>query len=133
MKRTPIVRVAFMLLAAGTLSFVNTAASMWHLHLTDSFPKADAMLTAAPDSVRLWFNEGPELALAAIGLEGEHGAVELSAVQTTDDSKSIKAAVLGDVVPGMYRVTWRAAGDDGHAVRGSFEFMVHAHLSSERN
>ncbi len=42
-------------------------------------------------------------------------------------------AYMGDVHPGEYRVTWRAAGEDGHAVRGSFDFMVHAHSAAERN
>lgn len=124
---------ALLLAGAVVLGLSTTAATGWHLHLSDSFPKTDAMLTEAPDSVRLWFNEEPELALAAISLDGEHGAVEMSEVRKTDDSKSIKAEVLGEVVPGEYRVTWRAAGDDGHVVRGSFDFMVHAHVGSERN
>jgi methionine-rich copper-binding protein CopC len=133
MKRESILGKALVLSSAVALVVFTTAASLWHLHLTDSFPKTDAMLTEAPDSVRLWFNEEPELALAAISLDGEHGAVEMSEVRETDDSKSIKAEVLGEVVPGEYRVSWRAAGEDGHAVRGSFDFMVHAHSSPERN
>ena len=124
---------ALLLAGAVVLGLSTTAATVWHLHLTDSFPKTDAMLTAAPDSVRLWFNEEPELALAAISLEGEHGAVELGAVQKTSDSKSIRAEVLGEMGPGDYRVRWRAAGADGHAVRDSFDFMVHAHSATERN
>jgi methionine-rich copper-binding protein CopC len=133
MTKNLILGKALVLSGAVALVLFTTAATMWHLHLTDSFPKTNAMLTEAPDSVRLWFNEEPELALAVISLEGEHGTVEMGAAQKTSDSKSIKAAVLGDVQPGEYRVRWRAAGEDGHAVRDSFDFMVHAHSAAERN
>jgi hypothetical protein len=53
-------------------------------------PQADAVLSKAPDSIRLWFNQAPELALAAISLEGEDGIIDVGSVLETDDAKSIK-------------------------------------------
>jgi methionine-rich copper-binding protein CopC len=95
-----------------------------HLHLEASYPAADDALSAAPDTVRLWFNEEPELSLAAIGIESAQGQVEVGDVEATDDPKSVRARVVSMLAPGEYRVTWRAAGSDGHVVRGSYAFSV---------
>jgi len=122
-------RTSFLLTAAVALVFVSTAALVWHLELTDSFPKADQKLAESPDSILLWFSQAPDLALAAIDIEGENGAVEMGKPQATSDPKSIKALVLGVLEPGAYRVNWRAAGSDGHAMRGGYDFEVRASMS----
>jgi methionine-rich copper-binding protein CopC len=74
--------------ALSALILASTAASRFHLSLTKSFPTADQVLTEAPDTIRLWFNQEPEMALAAIGLEGPDGKVEMGKAETTDDPKS---------------------------------------------
>ncbi len=112
--------------ATAILPLVALTAAMTtaHLRLTASFPAADQVLSAAPDTVRLWFSETPERSLAAIRLEGAQGDIEMGDVEGTDDPNSIKAQVLGELLPGEHRVSWRAAGNDGHAVRGSYLFHV---------
>ena len=117
------VRSAIAVLALGLVVSSTMAASL-HLRLTKSFPAADQVLPAAPDTVRLWFNEEPELPLAAIGIEGANGKIDVAKVEKTDDARSFKARVLGDLSSGTYRVTWRAAGSDGHAIRGRYDFEV---------
>jgi methionine-rich copper-binding protein CopC len=42
------------------------------------------------------------------------------------DDKSLMATVPGPLADGAYTVTWRSAGDDGHAMRGDFAFTVRA-------
>ena len=44
--------------------------------------------------------------------------------EKTDDPTSFKARVLGDLPAGTYRITWRTAGEDGHAIRGRYDFEV---------
>ena len=112
--------------ATGLLALVAFTAAMTaaHLRLMDSYPAADEVLSTAPDTVRLWFSEVPERSLSAIGIEGALGDIEMGDVEATDDSKSIKAQVVGKLPSGEYRITWRAAGDDGHVVRGSYQFTV---------
>jgi methionine-rich copper-binding protein CopC len=110
----------------ATLAVVATSAAAMslHLRLTKSYPSADQVLTTAPDTVRLWFSEEPELALAAIGIEGANGKVEVAKVEKTDDPTSFKARVVGDLAAGSYRVTWRTSGSDGHAIRGRYDFEL---------
>jgi copper transport protein len=115
-------------IAVGVLGLVasSTVAASLHLRLTKSSPQQDQVLVAAPDSVRLWFSEEPEFALSAIGIEGANGKIDVAKVEKTDDATSFKAQVLGDLPPGKYRVTWRTAGSDGHAIRGRYDFEVRA-------
>ena len=113
--------------AAGVfvaMALVATTAATWHLSLEKSFPAADARLTTAPDSVRLWFSEKPELALAAIRVRGEGVDVEMGKVAATDEPTSVKAEIRTALPPGDYTVAWRAAGRDGHPIRGQYEFAV---------
>jgi methionine-rich copper-binding protein CopC len=44
--------------------------------------------------------------------------------EKTDDPQSFKAKVMEHLDPGSYRVVWRAAGSDGHAIRGRYDFEV---------
>lgn len=131
MSPSRVVRPLSIAIAFSTFIFVSVAASAWHLDLTASYPQADQVLAESPDTVRLWFTQVPELALAGISLEGEGGKVEMGKVQKTDDAKSFKADVLEQLQPGSYRVVWRAAGSDGHAIRGRYDFEVRAGTGSE--
>jgi methionine-rich copper-binding protein CopC len=102
------------------------AASYWHLDLLDSFPKADQVLTESPDTLRFWFNQEPDLPLAAASIDGPTGRVKVGEAQPTDDPKSFKVDVLERLDPGSYKVVWRAAGSDGHAIRGRLNFEIRA-------
>jgi methionine-rich copper-binding protein CopC len=52
--------------------------------------------------------------------------------QATDDPKSFKAEVLEQIEAGSYQVIWRAAGSDGHAIRGRYGFEVRSVAGSEQ-
>jgi len=119
--RTLSITVAF-----SSLIVASAASSVWHIALTASYPQSDQVLSESPDTIRLWFNEEPELVLAGISLEGENGKVETGKARETDDPKSLKTDVLEKLPPGSYRVAWRAAGSDGHVIRGRYNFEVRA-------
>ena len=120
---TPSRTLRFAVALSGLL-LANEAAGARHLYLTKSYPSADQVLQQPPDTIRLWFNEEPELALAAVGLEGPSGTVEIGKPRHTDDAKSFQATISGGLEAGSYRVTWRAAGGDGHAIRGRYDFEL---------
>ncbi len=107
------------IVAVGTLM----AAATLHLALVDSFPKKDATLTESPDQIRLQFNEQPRLPLSRVGLEGPDGAVEVGDIVGTEE-KSFMAEVLEILEPGVYTVSWRTAGNDGHVRRGRYRFTL---------
>ena len=118
-----------MVLSVLLLGSGAAGAGARHLHLTKSFPAADQILQQPPDTVRLWFSEEPELALAAVGLEGPGGKVDMGKPEPTSDPKSFKAMLIGQLEAGSYRITWRAAGADGHAIRGRYDFELRVDAS----
>lgn len=110
-------------IAAAALVAVPASAA-FHNKLEKSVPAADATV-ASPKEVRLWFTEKVEARFSSISLtKPDSSKVELGKAHATDDAKSIAADVPATLAPGSYTVTWRTAGDDGHAVRGRFAFTV---------
>lgn len=97
-----------------------------HPALVRSVPAKDATLVAAPAELRLTFNEAVELALTSVTLEDSHGtAVPIGKLARSADSTRVVIAVIATTLSnGRYTVKWRAAGKDGHAVRGQYSFVV---------
>ena len=113
---------ALLLSAAGVAAGSEAAAS--HLRLTKSAPAKDAALTAPAEEIRLWFSMPPELAVSRIRMTTAEGeSVELAEV-TRGEENSLVAAVVGDMMPGSYEVSWLTSSGDGHPIRGSFAFTL---------
>ena len=107
----------------GALLVLGTA--MVHNHLVKSTPTAGTTLSASPKEVRLWFNERPTIAFTSVTLLRADSTkiVTIKAV-ATDDSLSVAAPLPTPLAPGSYLVTWRTAGTDGHAIRGTYGFSI---------
>ena len=74
---------------------------------------------------QVWFNQQPSPRISRLGLRGPDGRdVELGKVEVHSEDRSISAAVPAALPPGTYEATWRAAGDDGHVMRGAFTFTI---------
>jgi methionine-rich copper-binding protein CopC len=94
-----------------------------HDELAGSTPAADAILTTAPTSVTLSFEEAPlsaGLAVAVTGPQGGRVTAGSPAVSGTD--------VVTPLAPlsanGDYTVAWRVVAADGHPVTGTFRFRL---------
>jgi methionine-rich copper-binding protein CopC len=112
-------------LAAAVFSLVAWRAP-FHLHLIRSTPQANAIVESAPDSIRLWFSQPPELELTTVKVTGPGTtSVPLSALASRD-SAAVVARVKGAMPSGAYTVTWRTMARDGHIARGSYSFTVAA-------
>ena len=98
----------------------------FHLHLVKSTPAANATIAAAPDSLRLWFSQAPELKLTTVKLTGPGATPVALTSLAKGDSGLVLAAVKGRMAPGPYTVAWRTMSKDGHVVRGTFAFRVGA-------
>ena len=105
------------------LVFVAVATAMAHLAVTKTMPEADATLTESPEQLQVWFTQDPDPAISKLTLQGSGGEVALGETVVADE-KSLVAAVPTDLAPGSYTVSWRSAGDDGHARRGDFVFTL---------
>lgn len=118
-------RLRSLLLAAGLAALVALPAVAWHNHLTKSTPAENEELTESPKVLRLWFAEKVEPRFSSVVLmKADSSRVEIGKPKATDDPKSFSADVPGTLAPGTYLIRWRTAGDDGHAVRGTFKFSV---------
>ncbi|HEU5217142.1 MAG TPA: copper resistance CopC family protein [Gemmatimonadales bacterium] len=108
----------------GAVMLLGTAA-MFHNHLVKSSPAAGESLPASPAEVRLWFNEPPEIPFTSVTLLTADSTkiVTIKAVKT-DDSMAVAAPLAAPLKPGAYLITWRTAGSDGHAIRGTYGFSI---------
>src|SRR5262245_24692635 len=114
----PILIAALMAGSAGS-------AAAWHNHLTKSAPGSDEQVAKAPGSIRLWFAEKPVEKFTSITLQkADSSKVTIGKTHGTDDPLSVAADISQPLATGKYTVTWRTAGDDGHAIRGKYSFSV---------
>jgi len=118
-RRTIAVAVAI----AGT-ALLPAAPVFAHASLQDSDPAANSVLTEAPTSVSLDFDEEVEPSLSAINLYGADGAeIEVGDTVTGADGSIVKVD-LPTLDDGLYAVVWQVTSDDGHVVDGAFSFQV---------
>lgn len=113
--------IRFVLLSG--VMFALPAVVGAHTKLEKSIPANGAVLTAAPPSVELVFNEAPDVKLTKIEITGPSGKLELGPVHSMA-KKSVMATINGKMADGPYHVAWQTAGDDGHVVKGEISFTV---------
>ncbi len=108
----------------GALVALGTAA-MFHNHLIKSSPASGESLKISPAEVRLWFNEPPEIPFTSVTLLTADSTkiVTIKAVKTPD-SMAVAAPLPTPLKAGSYLITWRTAGSDGHAIRGTYGFSI---------
>ena len=120
----PVRRAAPVVTAAVTVLALAAWSAPFHLHLVKSAPGANATVRAAPDSIRLWFSQAPELKLTSVKVTGPGTATVALAPLARRDSAVVVAPVKGKMGAGAYTVAWRTMSKDGHVVRGTFGFTV---------
>lgn len=113
-------------LIAITVSVLALTAwrAPFHLHLLRSVPPANATITVAPDSIRLWFSQAPELKVTTVKVTGPASADVPLAPLARGDSTLVVAPVKAKMAAGAYTVVWRTMARDGHVARGSFAFTI---------
>ncbi len=99
-----------------------------HLKLLKSSPTADAVLTTAPDAVRLWLSEPADVPATKISITSTAGAAIATAAVMSGNEKDapLVALITKPLAKGSYKVTWKAMSKDGHVVKGTFGFSVAA-------
>lgn len=116
------------LAALYTLLVLITVPLWAHQALIRSEPAAAAELNVSPRFLRLDFREPVALAFTRVTLVGPDGVPSpLGALRIEGDSAlTAVVPVPGTLPAGRYRVGWRTTGADGHAVSGTYEFIVAA-------
>lgn len=120
----PAVVLALLLWFSPLLAGVAAA----HALLVRSDPPANAVLTAPPGEVRLWFSEAvtPGLSTAVVVDPGNHEVDNHDAHVNPGNPQEIDVT-LPPLKPGQYVVAWvTVSAADGHRVGGSFIFAIAA-------
>ena len=116
-------KLTFALFVAAT---TFTSAAYAHSHFESSEPKAGAVLAAAPDSVKITFEEAlrPKESTIAV-LNSKKTEVNTEAATVSEDGKTL-SETLPTLTSGTYTVKWKAVCmcTDHHATSGSYKFSV---------
>jgi len=104
------------------------AAPAFHFALVKSAPADKATVTHVSE-VELWFTEPPSEGTVSIRVIDAAGEAVPTAdpAQDPEDEKAFGVTIPQGLPAGGYSVSWRGMGDDGHVVRGSFDFSVAGH------
>src|SRR5512136_1943587 len=95
-----------------------------HAALVRSVPGSRSVLTQAPQSIDLCFNEAVEVKFSSVTLEDAKGTtVLLGELQAGSDPKCIKAPIR-TIGSGVFTVHYRVLSHEGHVVEYGYQFSV---------
>lgn len=119
-------RRVVLLLVVCTLATVGLAGrALAHTTLIGSDPADGAVLTAAPTTVTLTFDDPPADFEPVLTVTGPDGVTYQSGSPTVDGTR-LSNAVNALPVAGTYTVAYRVVSDDGHPVEGTLSFTLAA-------
>ena len=107
-----------------TATLVACGSAIPHSPMLDSEPEAGAVLTRAPRTLRLYFEDLPDVDRSALRLVGPNGEHQLRGMHTmaADD---LMIEILDPLTPGDYTVEWTTVIADNPTVySGTFDFTV---------
>ena len=124
LNRRKALRGSLFLVVAVALGMPATSA-LAHSMLVKAEPARRAVLTKAPNQVRLWFNEKIEGDYASLVVldDKKQSITDVKPTLASDDPKSI-ILPLPELLPGKYSIKFRVLSVDGHVVESSFDFTV---------
>ncbi len=96
-----------------------------HAVLVATTPSNGALLTEAPEEVRLEFNEPVEIALGAVRVfDSSARRIDSGKVTHPEGNPNAVAVKLSPSGAGTYLVAWRVVSSDSHPVSGAFTYSV---------
>ena len=114
-------------LGAALLSGISVTAVAAHVELITSSPAAGANLPTAPTEVTISFDDelDPDLSSFTVA---DASSVEVGAgeVDLAVADRNVMTGPVTITQPGVYTVTYRVAGVDGHQLEGTFSFGYQA-------
>lgn len=94
-----------------------------HGMMDHTYPKDGAMMMEPTDRVEVKFEMPMNLVnMKLIDAEGKPVSIDFK--RSKDVGTHFKV-MTPNLAPGDYKVHWKAMGDDGHMMKGSFGFMQH--------
>lgn len=126
-----VVRLAALVAAALVLLVAPPGdAAGAHAYLTDTVPTAGTALAGSPTEVVLTYDGPVTPAGNALTVIDEAGNERRLDAEEGRDAGQIRAAMGGELGPGVHRVVWRVLPADGHVLEGDFTFTMTTDASS---
>ncbi|AOJ73231.1 MULTISPECIES: copper homeostasis periplasmic binding protein CopC [Burkholderia] len=119
-------RLRFAAIAAAVISAAAApAVALAHGKLESAVPAAGSTVDAAPDALRLTFNESLESTFSTVKVADANGA-PVAAEKARVDAANPRVLTLAvpKLAPGAYTVQWTVMTADAHKTKGSYVFKV---------
>jgi methionine-rich copper-binding protein CopC len=123
-------RGALVILSIALLFMLAPKAEA-HARLVKSIPAKDAVLSAAPGQLELWFNELLEDGFNTIDVfpkaeltADKRSNLTQGKVEVDPKDRTHLTVKLGTLPPGDYVVEWRVLSRDGHSAPGRITFSI---------
>ncbi len=109
---------------AAALAVAVASPALAHTRLVSSTPAANAKVSA-PRTITLTFNERlvPSFSKFELSMPA-HGMAVPVETAVSRDGKHIVGTLDAPLMKGAYRISWTAAGADGHKMTGTLDFQV---------
>ena len=111
---------------AAVVTLLSAGAAQAHAQLVSANPSPNCTVSSAPGVYVLTFNERVLPRFVTLEVTGPNGnALHVADVTVDPENPArVRAPVHGGGQPGVYRVSWTAAGPDMHRMNGSYTFTV---------
>jgi len=116
--------VVFATLVACSFLALGARQSLAHAVIESTEPAANSVVSKAPNSVSLNFDEPVDTALGWMRVFDSDGERVVTAKLGRGDGDDWVRVAMPELEDGGYLVVWRVMSADGHAVEGAFGFQI---------
>ena len=110
----------------------GAATARAHAGVVTITPANGSILTSAPATVGIVFNEGVETAANRVQLLDRNGKAVAATFALSDDRSSITLTPAKKLPRGLYALRWSVISADGHVVTGASTFAVNTRGTAGR-
>ncbi|ETX11010.1 copper resistance protein C [Marinomonas ushuaiensis DSM 15871] len=110
-------------LALSVLAMTTAVNVYAHGMMTMTYPEDGSMLMTQAERVEMHFQQPMKVvSLKVIGSNNKPVAIKYDRKATAAEHFKV---MLPKLTPDTYSVQWKAMGEDGHMMKGSYGFMQH--------
>jgi len=118
-------RAMIVIAACALLTLSGAVTAVAHPHVVRATPAAGSTVKMPPSEVTIRFNEKLEPAFGSVVVRDSEGKqVDKGDGAVDKKDRLVLRVSLPPLMPGTYKVEWRAVGTDTHKVNGDFTFTV---------
>ena len=116
--------MVFATLICGSFLALGARQSLAHAVIESTEPAANSVLSKAPNSISLNFDEPVDTALGWMRVFDSDGERVVTANLGRGEGDDWVRVAMPELENGGYLVVWRVMSADGHAVEGAFGFQI---------